>query len=131
MDGIYVIIMLVLGGLASFLIDLIWFGRIKAAREVENKNYFLKIHEHYHVGLELIIVAMVTYPVIGLYASALVGAGFGFIMAEWRQVHEIRHNRVVKGHPFAHESGHFRDSSILGACLIAVLMSTLAYILIT
>ncbi len=121
MDAIYAAVSLVIGGLASFLIDLIWFQRIKHAREVEAKNYFLKVHEHYHVGLELIIISVLAAPVIHVFTFAILGAGFGFLMAEWRQVHEIRHNRVVVGHPFAHGSGHFRASTALGAALVILL----------
>lgn len=60
----------------------------------------------------------------------LLGAGFAFIMAEWRQTVEIRETKdgkeekksVVPGHPFAHGSPHFAKSTAIGIALTSFLV---------
>ncbi len=126
---------LILGAFAAFAVDIWWWTRIADAQKIEGKSRLLKIHEHYHVGLELILLGFLLPWVVpdsstsfAILAAALfaIGCGFGFIMAEWRQVHEIKQMQVVPGHPFAYGSGHFKSSTAIGVVLVGLLAALMA-----
>ena len=101
----------VLGAFASFVLDVIWYTKIRQVQKVENSNYFLKIHEHYNIGLEMLILGIIL-AAFSEVSAILIGFGFGFIIAEWKQ-----------GNPFAHKSSHFKASTIIGIVLIIILIT--------
>ena len=111
----------ILGTLLVMIVDIFWWQI-----DFKKVERGLEAHEHYHVGLELIIAAMFVSLLHEGGASFLYGAGFLFIAAEWRQAVEILGNKVKAGHPFAYGSVHFKSSSIIGAVL--VLLSLLSYL---
>lgn len=88
----------------------------------------LEWHEHYHVGLELIIVATFLASFHGAFSSLLLGAGFLFMAAEWRQAVEIKGTQVVAGHPFAYGSKHFKISTIFGMALLILAVISHLYL---
>lgn len=98
-----------IGALIVMLIDTFWWHI-----DYKKAEKGMEAHEHYHVGLELFIVAMIADLFNGAIASFLYGAGFLFIAAEWRQAIEIVQKKVIPGHPFAYGSIHFKTSSIIG-----------------
>lgn len=65
----------------------------------------LEAHEHYHIGLEIAIIASL------LNIEMLVGLSFAFIIAEWFQ-----------DHPFAINSKHFKKSTAIGILLFVGLV---------
>ncbi len=102
----------ILGAILVMLIDTFWWHI-----DYKKAEKGMEAHEHYHVGLELMIVAMIIDLFNGPIASFLYGAGFLFIVAEWRQAIEIVQKKVIPGHPFAYGSEHFKSSSIIGIAL--------------
>ena len=96
------VIFFVLGAFISFIVD-VWWWNI----DYKKAEKGLEFHEHYHSGLELLILGLLVSYVPSIMAFILIGAGFGFIMAEWRQVVEIAEEKVHPGHPFAYKSNHF------------------------
>jgi len=111
----------ILGALVVMLIDTFWWQI-----DYKKAEKGMEAHEHYHVGIELIIVALFVDLFHGGVASFLYGAGFLFIAAEWRQAVEILKKEVKAGHPFAFGSVHFKESSIIGAIL--VFLSVISYV---
>ena len=66
----------------------------------------LEAHEHYHIGFELGIIGAITgFPIF-------YGLMLAFVLAEWAQ-----------DHPFALKSKHFKESTIIGVILIAILIT--------
>ena len=114
------LVFFIVGAFASYVVD-VWWWTI----DYRKAERGLEFHEHYHVGLELLILSLFlnrftpSAPVF-----ALAGAGFGFITAEWRQVVEVAGRKVQPGHPFAYGSKHFRQSTILGLLLLGILLTT-------
>lgn len=99
----------ILGTILVMLIDTFWWHI-----DYKKAEKGMEAHEHYHVGLELMIVAMIIDLFNGTVSSFLYGVGFLFIVAEWRQAIEIVQKKVIPGHPFAYGSKHFKSSSIIG-----------------
>lgn len=66
----------------------------------------LEVHEHYHIGLEIGIIAVIFnyYDLLGLTLA--------FILAEWSQTNY-----------FAYQSNHFKQSSIIGISLLTTFLS--------
>ncbi|WP_428324673.1 hypothetical protein [Nitrosopumilus sp.] len=128
------LIFFVLGAFASFLLDTYWW--VKPSFSKYEKGALVN-HEHYHFGLELIIVAVALILVSKTYAlelsivwSALVGAGFGFIIAEWRQIVEPHKGSVNLGHPFAYGSEHFKESTQIGVVIFGILVGFLVFVMV-
>lgn len=125
------LILFVLGAFGSFLLDTFWWVKPSFSKYERGG---LKNHEHYHFGMELIIVGIVLI-IVGNYFSwdlsyawaPLVGAGFGFIMAEWRQIVEPKKGTVLMGHPFAYGSDHYKESTIIGFATFGVLIGLLVF----
>ena len=112
------IIFLILGAFAVFLVDIIWW-----TIDFKKVEKGLEFHEHYHVGLELLIISIALSYIDNFFIYLLVGAGFAFIMAEWRQTVEIADKKVQPGHPFAYLSLHFHESTIVGIILVGILVT--------
>lgn len=129
------IILLILGAFLVFVIDIVWWSI-----DFKKVEKGLEAHEHYHLGLELLIFGMGLSFLVELPVYFILGAGFAFIMAEWRQSVEIRtmnngidiKKKVVPGHPFAYGSIHFKQSSLIGIGLTIFLsvLLILKYVLI-
>ena len=118
------IVLLILGAFAVFVIDILWWNI-----DFKKAEKGFEAHEHYHVGLELLIGAMFLSFINEILVYFLLGAGFAFIMAEWRQTVEIRETKdgkeekksVIPGHPFAYGSPHFAKSTAIGIALTSFL----------
>ncbi|WP_299292094.1 hypothetical protein [Nitrosopumilus sp.] len=128
------LVFFVLGAFAAFLLDTFWW--VKPSINKYEKGA-LKNHEHYHFGMELIIVGIILIWVANEYSielsivwSALIGAGFGFIIAEWRQIVEPHKGTVTLGHPFAYGSDHYRQSTQIGVVIFAVMIGLLIYVMV-
>lgn len=113
----------ILGAIVVMLVDTFWWHI-----DYKKAEKGMEAHEHYHVGIELIIVAMAVDFFNGAVSSFLYGAGFLFIAAEWRQAVEIVNKKVIAGHPFAYGSVHFKASSVIGIVLIIIAVSLYAYL---
>ncbi len=115
------IIFIFLGLFAALIVDIIWW--VKPALSKSDK---FKLHEHYHIALELILVFIViehyTHSSLSLI---LFGAAVGFLLGEWDQLKEIKNKKVIPGHPFAYGSTHFKSSSILGIILVGIIILAL------
>lgn len=107
-----------LGVLAVCIVD-VWWWHIDHKKAEKG----MEAHEHYHVGLELVIVSLIVQQFYAPAAWFAAAAGITFIVAEWRQVHEIKNGKVVPGHPFAYGSTHFKQSTMIGVALLAVIVS--------
>jgi len=114
----------VFGAFLVMWIDIFWW---KIDYKKAEKG--LEWHEHYHVGLELIIIGIFTSIYHDAFSSFLYGAGFLFMAAEWRQAIEIKGKKVIPGHPFAYESSHFKSSTVIGIVLTAFLIISYVYLL--
>lgn len=118
------LILLVSGAFLVFVIDILWWNI-----DFKKAEKGMEAHEHYHVGIELLIVGLVVSFFNELPSYFLLGAGFAFIMAEWRQTVEIKKTingevikqKVVPGHPFAYGSTHFKQSTAIGVGLTIIL----------
>lgn len=117
------IVLFVLGAFASFVVDTWWW--LKPTLQKAEKG--LEFHEHYHVGLELIILGLALSYVDTVATYIVIGAGFGFIMAEWRQIVEPKNGKVLLGHPFAYGSTHFTSSTVLGVILTGIAVSLVLF----
>ena len=113
----------ILGTFLIMLVDTFWWHI-----DYKKAEKGLESHEHYHVGLELIMVAIIVDYFNGFVSSFLYGAGFLFIAAEWRQAVEIMRGNVKAGHPFAYGSTHFKQSLVIGIILTVIII--LEYFLI-
>ena len=107
---------MVLSGLVGVffitIIDRIWF-------EIDYKKTEkgLEFLEHYHYGIALIAIAIITIESIPILAGGLVGMGAIFIYREERQKN-----------CFAYKSSHFKLSSAIGIGLVAVTIAILSYL---
>lgn len=79
------------------VIDIIWWNINYSKYE---KGF--EFHEHYHIGLEIAILAFL------FNMPYLLGLTIAFLIAEWFQ-----------DHPFAIKSNHLKESSIVGVGLTA------------
>lgn len=119
------IVLLILGGFTVFVIDILWWNI-----DFKKAEKGFEAHEHYHVGLELLIGGVFLSLINEMLVYFMLGAGFAFIMAEWRQTVEIRETKdgkeekkdVVPGHPFAYGSTHFAKSTAIGIALTGFLV---------
>lgn len=113
----------ILGAFVVMWLDIFWWHI-----DYKKAEKGLEWHEHYHVGLELTILAIF----IGLFdwfaASILFGAGFLFLAAEWRQAVEVTGDKVKAGHPFAYGSVHFKASTIFGVGLTGFAVFSYLYL---
>ena len=123
MEMIY-FIPFVLGSLFAMALDILWWHKA----ELQRYEKGIKWHEHYHVGLEAIIIAAFVGTFSAPAAAVFYGFGFLFIVAEWRQVIEVSGRRVVPGHPFAYGSSHFKSSTGFGILLIIVSILVFIYV---
>ena len=94
----------ILGAFAVMWVDVLWW-----TIDYKKAEKGLEWHQHYHVGLELMIIAIFVGVYNDIIASLRFGAGFLFLAAEWRQVIEVTGNKVRAGHPFAYGSVHFKS----------------------
>ena len=117
------LLLFVMGVFAAFVLDAWWW-----TIDYRKAERGLEFHEHYHAGLELLILALLTFKLAStLLAYIPAGLGFGFITAEWRQSVEAAGRKVKPGHPFAYGSNHFTQSTLLGAALTTILIAILAF----
>lgn len=107
----------ILGAFLVMIIDTFWWHI-----DYKKAEKGMEAHEHYHVGIELIIVAIIVDYFNGFASYFLYGAGFLFIAAEWRQTVEVLNDKVKAGHPFAYGSTHFKESSIIGVTLTVIVI---------
>lgn len=117
MDALNTIILFCLGGFLTMIIDVVWW-RI----DYKKAEKGMEVLEHYHIGLGLIITALIVNLFYQPAAWFLSGFGFFFILAEWHQSIEIAGRKVVPGKPFAYGSKHFKGSTIIGIALVAILL---------
>jgi len=104
------------GLFAALIVDIIWW--VKPSLSKSDK---FQAHEHYHVGLELVILFLIVdYLTQNSASLVILGASIGFLLGEWDQLKEIKNKKVVPGHPFAYGSTHFKASSLIGGVLTAV-----------
>ena len=72
----------------------------------------MKAHEHYHIGLEAGIIAILIWPFLPFASIILLGVMVGFVLKESEQKND-----------FALNSGHFKNSSIIGIILTVILVA--------
>lgn len=120
------IILFVIGAFIGFIFDTWWWNI-----DFKKAEKGFEAHEHYHVGMELLIIGIMVSFFSEAVSFLLGGLGFAFIMAEWRQVVEIRKTEkkreVIPGHPFAYGSRHFLTSTIIGVVLSAIIFILIAF----
>jgi len=94
-----------IGFFIGLIIDVAWwhFGLDKSSLDKK-----FKAHEHYHIGIEIGIIGIL------LQQPILQGVMFAFILAEWTQDHK-----------FALQSGHFKQSTIIGIILFTAYVALL------
>ena len=80
-------LLFVFGLFTSLLIDSAWW---KIDFKKAEKGF--EAHEHYHIGLELLLLY------VFIPNEFILGMGLGFIMGEWAQHIEIHNKKVVPGH---------------------------------
>ena len=111
------------GFMVVMLVDIAWW-------HIDHKKAEkgLEAHEHYHITLELFIVAVIIHYFVNIpeLVIFLIAAGLMFFKAEWAQSVEPRAtgDEVKQGHPFAIGSGHFKSSAIIGFILFGILIIT-------
>ena len=81
------------------------FNRFSIVRDIRDT---MKILEHYHHGLALLAASMF---INGPLKLILIGLGAQLVSDE-----------RVHSHPFAIGKSHFRESSILGICLLSIVL---------
>lgn len=117
-DILFAFLLFCVGGITSILIDVLWWNiNYKKAEKG------LEVLEHYHMGLILLIIAIIANLFYESIALFLTGMGFLFIIAEWHQTIHTVGKKVVSGKPFAWGSVHFIGSSIIGIILSGILLS--------
>ena len=102
----------IIGAFAAMWVDTFWWHI-----DYKKAEKGFEWHEHYHIGLELSIVAIFANIYDSTLAAFLFGVGFLFMVAEWRQAIEVVGKKVIPGHPFAYGSVHFKSSTIIGIVL--------------
>lgn len=112
------LVFLFFGLFAALIVDIIWWVKPSLS-----KSDRFKAHEHYHIGLELVILYII---IDALYAPAslfVLGAAIGFLLGEWDQLKEIKNRKVIPGHPFAYGSDHFKASCVIGGILTGIIIT--------
>jgi len=106
----------ILGFLLITIIDRIWF-RI----DYKKAEKGLEVLEHYHYGIGLFTISFIFVSSIPIIAFLLLGMGAAFIYHESKQKNF-----------FAHQSTHFKGSTIIGTTLsiIAIIVYFLILIII-
>lgn len=113
------------GLFAALVVDILWW-----VKPTLSKSDKFQAHEHYHVGLELVILfVIISYFTDSPVSLFILGAAVGFLLGEWDQLKEIKNKKVIPGHPFAYGSTHFKASSLIGGILTAVAL-ILAFVVI-
>lgn len=113
----------ILGAFVVMWLDIFWWHI-----DFKKLEKGLEWHEHYHVGLELLILASFIAIFNEFAASVLFGASFLFLAAEWRQAIEVHGDKVKAGHPFAYGSKHFTASTIVGITLTGIAVFSYLYL---
>lgn len=105
----------ILAGILGFqfvtIIDRLWF-----AIDYKKTEKGLEVLEHYHFGLGLLVISFI-FIQIPILAFALLGMGAGFIYHESKQKNY-----------FAHQSTHFKGSTIIGVVLLCIAGTVFAYV---
>lgn len=105
----------VLAGILGFqfvtIIDRLWF-----AIDYKKTEKGLEVLEHYHFGIALLAVSFV-FIQIPILAFALLGMGAAFIYHESKQKNY-----------FAHQSTHFKGSTIIGVVLLCITGAVFTYV---
>ncbi len=117
------VVAFILGSFTVMWVDVFWWQI-----DYKKMEKGLEWHEHYHLGLELMIVGLFVGILNDFASSFIFGAGFLFLAAEWRQAIEVVRNKVEPGHPFAYGSTHFVSSTIVGAILLAITIISYIYL---
>lgn len=118
--------LLFVGLFIAFIIDILWWTQ----KSLQKAEKGFEIHEHYHFGIELVILyIIISHFIDSVFNVILIGAAIGFVLAEWSQSKEIKGVRVVPGHPFAYGSSHFKQSSIIAIGLSIVAVISYLYLL--
>ncbi|MGI9229914.1 MAG: hypothetical protein ACR2P9_08660 [Gammaproteobacteria bacterium] len=112
MDPITALLLICAGGVGAMIIDVLWWNI--NYKKVEKG---LEVLEHYHMGIILMIGAVLINLVYQPVSLFLIGMGFVFIVAEWHQSVEKSGKKIIPGKPFAYGSKHFKQSSAIGAGL--------------
>ena len=108
------------GILIAGLVDAFW-----RQKNIDSNNKFLKAHEHFHVGMEFGILAMiVTLFDIQLVAYALWGLAGAFVFSEFTHFGWFKGDKFMVSHPFAFGSEHFKLTHVItiGLCVIGFLL---------
>lgn len=108
--------MLILGIIVAAIIDLLWWQI-----DYKKAEKGLEFHEHYHIALEMSIAAVFAPDII---SDFLHGMAIVFALGEWTQTYK----EGESGHPFAIQSGHFKESTIFALILVGVLVFLNVYI---
>lgn len=102
----------ILGFLLVTIIDRVWF-RI----DYKKAEKGLEVFEHYHYFFPLWIIAFIVFEYVPILSYTLISMGAAFFYHESKQTNF-----------FAHQSIHFRNSSIIG--LVLAILTILAYVCI-
>lgn len=106
---------IILAGILGFqfvtIIDRLWF-----AIDYKKTEKGLEVLEHYHFGLALLAISFI-FIQIPILAFALLGMGAGFIYHESKQKNY-----------FAHQSTHFKGSTIIGLVLLFIGIAVFSYV---
>lgn len=108
------------GVLSAGLIDAMW-----RQKNIDSNNKFLKAHEHFHVGLEFgILAVIVSFFDVPILESFLWGLGIAFIFSEFTHFGWFKGGKFMVSHPFAFGSEHFKLTHIItiGLCMIGLLL---------
>lgn len=103
----------ILGFLFITLIDRMWF-RI----DYKKAEKGMEVLEHYHYGIALLALSFVLIQPILILAFALLGMGTAFIYHESKQKNF-----------FAHQSTHFKGSTVIGLIIAAIAVFSYFYLL--
>lgn len=117
MDFIESILLFCVGAFVTMIIDTLWWKI-----DYKKAERGLEVLEHYHIGIALLIGAVVTNLFYQPASWFLGGMGLLFVFAEWHQSVEIAGKKVIPGKPFAYGSKHFKGSSIIGIILAVFLL---------
>jgi len=96
------VISFAIGFMIGLVLDVAWW-QLNLDKSGIDKRF--KAHEHYHIGLEIGIIGTI------LHQEILIGLMTAFVLAEWSQDHK-----------FALNSGHFKQSTVIGIILFIVLI---------
>lgn len=111
---------IIFGILIAGLVDAFW-----RQKNIDSDNKFLKAHEHFHVGIEFGILAMiVSLFEIQFVEYALWGLAVAFVFSEFTHFGWFKGDKFVVSHPFAFGSEHFKGTHLItiGLCIIGFLL---------